>query len=297
MRSNTLRKFLIKELKMNIKNNLSLRNFMEEYNFRPKKKLGQNFLHDKNVIKSIIKEAKVKGENILEIGPGPAILTELMLMNGSNLVISIEKDKNFEGKLLEIKKKYQKNFNYIFADVLDYSFDENNIKNFKIVSNLPYNISVPFILKMNNRKYRLLWKEMILMVQKEVADRLLADKGTKNYGRISLIVGWKNKIERILNVKPSSFIPKPKVDSSLIRIKPLLKYPYAKHETLENIIKVGFSHRRKTIKNNLDQLNIDTNNLLTLAKISPSERAENIDIEGFCRIANFYDKINLQRTS
>ena len=185
MRSNTLRKFLIKELKMNIKNNLSLRNFMEEYNFRPKKKLGQNFLNDKNVIKSIIKEAKVKGENILEIGPGPAILTELMLMNGSNLVISIEKDKNFEGKLLEIKKKYKKNFNYIFADVLDYSFNENNIKNFKIVSNLPYNISVPFILKMNNRKYRLLWKEMILMVQKEVADRLLADKGTKNYGRIS----------------------------------------------------------------------------------------------------------------
>ena len=224
MQLNMLRKFLIKELKMNIKNNLSLRNFMEEYNFRPKKKLGQNFLHDKNVIKSIVKEAKVKGENILEIGPGPAILTELMLMNGSNLVISIEKDKNFEGKLLEIKKKYKKNFNYIFADVLDYSFNENNIKNFKIVSNLPYNISVPFILKMNNRKYRLLWKEMILMVQKEVADRLLADKGTKNYGRISLIVGWKNKIERILNVKPSSFIPKPKVDSSLIRIKPLLKY-------------------------------------------------------------------------
>jgi len=276
---------------MNINNKLSLKNILDEYDFRPKKKLGQNFLHDKNIIESIIKEAKIKGENILEVGPGPAILTELMLMKGANLVLSIEKDESFEEKLSEIKKKYEKRFSYIFADILDYNFDKNRINNFKIISNLPYNISVPFILKMNKENYRLIWKEMILMVQKEVADRLLAVKGAKNYGRISVIMGWKNKIERIFNVKPSSFIPKPKVDSSLIRITPLMKYPNARHETLEKIIKLSFSHKRKTIKNNLDQLNIDTNNLLDLAKINPSERAENIEIENFCRIANLYEKI------
>ncbi|MEC7380945.1 MAG: 16S rRNA (adenine(1518)-N(6)/adenine(1519)-N(6))-dimethyltransferase RsmA [Pseudomonadota bacterium] len=276
---------------MNINNKLSLKNILDEYDFRPKKKLGQNFLHDKNIIESIIKEAKIKGENILEVGPGPAILTELMLMKGANLVLSIEKDDSFEKKLSEIKKKYEKRFSYIFADILDYNFDKNRINNFKIISNLPYNISVPFILKMNKENYRLIWKEMILMVQKEVADRLLAVKGAKNYGRISVIMGWKNKIERIFNVKPSSFIPKPKVDSSLIRITPLMKYPDARHETLEKIIKLSFSHKRKTIKNNLDQLNIDTNNLLDLAKINPSERAENIEIEDFCRIANLYEKI------
>ncbi|MEC9414255.1 MAG: 16S rRNA (adenine(1518)-N(6)/adenine(1519)-N(6))-dimethyltransferase RsmA [Pseudomonadota bacterium] len=276
---------------MNINNKLSLKNILDEYDFRPKKKLGQNFLHDKNIIESIIKEAKIKGENILEVGPGPAILTELMLMKGANLVLSIEKDDSFEKKLSEIKKKYEKRFTYIFADILDYNFDKNRINNFKIISNLPYNISVPFILKMNKENYRLIWKEMILMVQKEVADRLLAVKGAKNYGRISVIMGWKNKIERIFNVKPSSFIPKPKVDSSLIRITPLMKYPDARHETLEKIIKLSFSHKRKTIKNNLDQLNIDTNNLLDLAKINPSERAENIEIEDFCRIANLYEKI------
>lgn len=276
---------------MNINNKLSLKNILDEYDFRPKKKLGQNFLHDKNIIESIIKEAKIKGENILEVGPGPAILTELMLMKGANLVLSIEKDESFEEKLSEIKKKYEKRFSYIFADILDYNFDKNRINNFKIISNLPYNISVPFILKMNKENYRLIWKEMILMVQKEVADRLLAVKGVKNYGRISVIMGWKNKIERIFNVKPSSFIPKPKVDSSLIRITPLMKYPDARHETLEKIIKLSFSHKRKTIKNNLDQLNIDTNNLLDLAKINPSERAENIEIEDFCRIANLYEKI------
>jgi len=214
-----------------------------------------------------------------------------MLMKGANLVLSIEKDESFEEKLSEIKKKYEKRFSYIFADILDYNFDKNRINNFKIISNLPYNISVPFILKMNKENYRLIWKEMILMVQKEVADRLLAVKGAKNYGRISVIMGWKNKIERIFNVKPSSFIPKPKVDSSLIRITPLMKYPDARHETLEKIIKLSFSHKRKTIKNNLDQLNIDTNNLLDLAKINPSERAENIEIENFCRIANLYEKI------
>jgi len=276
---------------MNINNKLSLKNILDEYDFRPKKKLGQNFLHDKNIIESIIKEAKIKGENILEVGPGPAILTELMLMKGANLVLSIEKDESFEEKLSEIKKKYEKRFSYIFADILDYNFDKNRINNFKIISNLPYNISVPFILKMNKENYRLIWKEMILMVQKEVADRLLAVKGAKNYGRISVIMGWKNKIERIFNVKPSSFIPKPKVDSSLIRITPLMKYPDARHETLEKIIKLSFSHKRKTIKNNLDQLNIDTNNLLDLAKINPSERAENIEIEDFCRISNLYEKI------
>lgn len=276
---------------MNINNKLSLKNILDEYDFRPKKKLGQNFLHDKNIIESIIKEAKIKGENILEVGPGPAILTELMLMKGANLVLSIEKDESFEEKLSEIKKKYEKRFSYTFADILDYNFDKNRISNFKIISNLPYNISVPFILKMNKENYRLIWKEMILMVQKEVADRLLAVKGAKNYGRISVIMGWKNKIERIFNVKPSSFIPKPKVDSSLIRITPLMKYPDARHETLEKIIKLSFSHKRKTIKNNLDQLNIDTNNLLDLAKINPSERAENIEIEDFCRIANLYEKI------
>tara|TARA_B100000029_G_scaffold111987_1_gene104072 strand:- start:2180 stop:3016 length:837 start_codon:yes stop_codon:yes gene_type:complete len=276
---------------MNINNKLSLKNILDEYDFRPKKRLGQNFLHDKNIIESIIKEAKIKGENILEVGPGPAILTELMLMKGANLVLSIEKDDSFEKKLSEIKKKYEKRFSYIFADILDYNFDKNRINNFKIISNLPYNISVPFILKMNKENYRLIWKEMILMVQKEVADRLLAFKGAKNYGRISVIMGWKNKIERIFNVKPSSFIPKPKVDSSLIRITPLMKYPDARHETLEKIIKLSFSHKRKTIKNNLDQLNIDTNNLLDLAKINPSERAENIEIEDFCRIANLYEKI------
>ena len=276
---------------MNINNKLSLKNILDEYDFRPKKKLGQNFLHDKNIIESIIKEAKIKGENILEVGPGPAILTELMLMKGANLVLSIEKDESFEEKLSEIKKKYEKRFSYIFADILDYNFDKNRINNFKIISNLPYNISVPFILKMNKENYRLIWKEMILMVQKEVADRLLAVKGAKNYGRISVIMGWKNKIERIFNVKPSSFIPKPKVDSSLIRITPLMKYPDARHETLEKIIKLSFSHKRKTIKNNLDQLNIDTNNLLDLAKINPSERAENIEIENFCRIANLNEKI------
>lgn len=276
---------------MNINNKLSLKNILDEYDFRPKKKLGQNFLHDKNIIESIIKEAKIKGENILEVGPGPAILTELMLMKGANLVLSIEKDESFEEKLSEIKKKYEKRFSYTFADILDYNFNKNRISNFKIISNLPYNISVPFILKMNKENYRLIWKEMILMVQKEVADRLLAVKGAKNYGRISVIMGWKNKIERIFNVKPSSFIPKPKVDSSLIRITPLMKYPDARHETLEKIIKLSFSHKRKTIKNNLDQLNIDTNNLLDLAKINPSERAENIEIEDFCRIANLYEKI------
>ena len=111
------------------------------------------------------------------------------------------------------------------------------------------------------------------------------------------MVKWKNKVERIFNIKPTSFIPKPKVESSLIRIKPNNNYITTKYSSLEKLVKLSFAHRRKTIKNNLNNLNIDTDKLLLLSKINPQERAENIDIKGFCNLSNNYDKIILERIS
>lgn len=276
---------------------LSLKKTIDEYNLTPKKNLGQNFLHDKNIILSIINNAKVKNENIFEVGPGPAILTELMLINGAKSVFSIEKDSSFESRLLELKNNYKDKFEYSFLDILTFNFDKYPKKEFKIVSNLPYNISIPFIFKMLNSGKNVIWKEMILMVQKEVADRIIATKGNKNYGRISIMTKWNNQVERLFNVKPTSFIPKPKVESSVIRIKPLNKFISVKYSTLEKIVKLSFGHRRKTIKNNLSKLNINADNLLLLSKIDPNERAENISIEEFCSLSNNYDQIILERTS
>ena len=269
----------------------SLREIIREYNIKPKKKLGQNFLHDKNIISSIIKNVNVRDEDIIEIGPGPGILTENILKNKARSLLVIEKDDSFEVNLKKIKNKYKDNFIYLIHDVIDFDFNKLTKKEYKIVSNLPYNISVPFILKMIKIRRVISWKDMILMVQKEVAERITANIGTKNYGRLSIMVNLNNDVKKLLNVKPSSFIPKPKVDSTVIKISPKNKNLNINEEVFEKIVKICFSQRRKKIKNNLDQLNTNTSLLLELSNIDPDIRAENINIEGFLRISKNYEKL------
>ena len=269
----------------------SLREIIKEYNIKPKKKLGQNFLHDKNIISSIINNVNVKDEDIIEIGPGPGMLTENILKNKARSLLVIEKDDSFEVNLKKIKNKYKDNFIYLINDVIDFDFNKLIKKEYKIVSNLPYNISVPFILKMIKIRGVISWKDMVLMVQKEVAERITADIGTKNYGRLSIMVNLNNDVEKLLNVKPSSFIPKPKVDSTVIKISPKNKNLNINEEIFEKIVKICFSQRRKKIKNNLDQLNTNTSLLLELSNIDPDIRAENINIEGFLRISKNYEKL------
>ena len=132
---------------------------------------------------------------------------------------------------------------------------------------------------------------MILMVQKEVAERITAKINTKNYGRLSIMVNLNNDVKKLLNVKPSSFIPRPKVDSTVIKISPKNKDININTEVFEKIVKTCFSQRRKKVKNNLDQLNINTVSLLELSNIDPDLRAENIDIEGFIRISRNYEEL------
>ena len=276
-------------MKKNYEN--SLREIIKEYNIKPKKKLGQNFLHDKNIISSIINNVNVKDEDIIEIGPGPGILTENILKNKARSLLAIEKDDSFEVNLKKIKNKYKDNFIYLIDDVIDFDFNKLTKKEYKIVSNLPYNISVPFILKMIKIRRVISWKDMILMVQKEVAERITANIGTKNYGRLSIMVNLNNDVKKLLNVKPSSFIPKPKVDSTVIKISPKNKNLNINEEVFEKIVKICFSQRRKKIKNNLDQLNTNTSLLLELSNIDPDIRAENINIEGFLRISKNYEKL------
>jgi len=276
---------------MNKKYENSLREIIKEYNLKPKKKLGQNFLHDKNIISSIINKADVENEDIIEIGPGPGILTENILKNKARSLLAIEKDDSFKVNLKKIKSNYRDNFDYLINDVIDFDFKKLTKKKYKFVSNLPYNISVPFILKMIKIRKTIPWKEMILMVQKEVAERITANINTKNYGRLSIIVNLNNDVKKLLNVKPSSFIPRPKVDSTVIKISPKKKYINVNNEVFEKIVKVSFSQRRKKIKNNLDQLDINTISLLELSKIDPDLRAENIDIDGFIRISKNYEEL------
>ena len=276
-------------MKKNYEN--SLREIIKEYNLKPKKKLGQNFLHDKNIISSIVNKANIEDEDIIEIGPGPGILTESILNNKARSLLAIEKDDSFEVNLKKIRSNYRDNFDYLINDAIDFDFKKLTKKNYKFVSNLPYNISVPFILKMIRIRKIIPWKEMILMVQKEVAERITAKINTKNYGRLSIMVNLNNDVKKLLNVKPSSFIPRPKVDSTVIKISPKNKDININTEVFEKIVKTCFSQRRKKVKNNLDQLNINTISLLELSNIDPDIRAENIDIEGFIRISRNYEEL------
>ena len=276
-------------MKKNYENSLS--EIIKEYNLKPKKKLGQNFLHDKNIISSIVNKANIEDEDIIEIGPGPGILTESILNNKARSLLAIEKDHSFEVNLKKIRSNYRDNFDYLINDIIDFDFKKLTKKNYKFVSNLPYNISVPFILKMIRIRNIIPWKEMILMVQKEVAERITAKINTKNYGRLSIMVNLNNDVKKLLNVKPSSFIPRPKVDSTVIKISPKNKDININTEIFENIVKTCFSQRRKKVKNNLDQLNINTISLLELSNIDPDIRAENIDIEGFIRISRNYEEL------
>ena len=276
-------------MKKNYEN--SLREIIKEYNLKPKKKLGQNFLHDKNIISSIVNKANIEDEDIIEIGPGPGILTESILNNKARSLLAIEKDDSFEVNLKKIRSNYRDNFDYLINDIIDFDFKKLTKKNYKFVSNLPYNISVPFILKMIRIRKIIPWKEMILMVQKEVAERITAKINTKNYGRLSIMVNLNNDVKKLLNVKPSSFIPRPKVDSTVIKISPKNKDININIKIFEKIVKTCFSQRRKKVKNNLDQLNINTISLLELSNIDPDIRAENIDIEGFIRISRNYEEL------
>ena len=272
-------------------NKTTLKKIFDELDVKPKKHLGQNFLHDLNIIKAIVKGANVENENIIEIGPGPGNLTELIIKQKPKTIFAIEKDESFRKKLEDIKINNFKLFEYKIDDVLNFDFTKLEKKNYKIISNLPYNISVPFITYMIKFQNNIKWKDMTLMVQKEVADRILADTGTKNYGRLSLMVGLKNNITKLMNVNPTCFFPRPKVESTVIKIIPKEDKHNLNQEIFEKIVKICFSQRRKTIKNNLDQLKINTRLLLKQSKINANLRPENIDLEGFCRISINYKKL------
>ena len=215
---------------------------------RAKKSLGQNFLNDNNIIEKIISTVDIKNKTILEIGPGTGNLTSVILKNNPKKVFVIEKD-NQLAKLLG--KDFGSNLEIINNDVLKINENEIDKDILTVFGNLPYNISTEILCKwILNIKGKNFWFDnLVLMFQKEVADRIIADYNTKNYGRLAILSKWKLKIEKICDVKPSSFFPKPKVDSSVLLLKPKLNFfPLKDPKNLEKLTRTFFMHRRKMLK-------------------------------------------------
>ena len=225
-------------------------NFMSQYNFVASKKLGQNFLHDQNIKINIVNSANLNNKyQVIEIGPGLGSITDIILEKKCN-IIAVELDKRLYEFLVNkyINNSYIKLIN---NDILKINFDDlplDKTKKTKIIANLPYSISSQIILKL--LKFNL-FDEAIIMVQKEMANRMLSKVNTSDYNAFTILINLVFDIKLLFDVHPDNFIPKPKVDSTVIKLIPNLKINYDDLDSLMQFLKISFHSRRKTLFNNL----------------------------------------------
>ena len=257
---------------------------------KAKKSLGQNFLNDKNVLQKIINSVNIENKSILEVGPGTGNLTSYILENKPKKVIVIEKDNLL---VQELRKLFGKRITIINEDIL--KINETNFFNEKmtVFGNVPYNISTEIITKWIINSKNILWFDcLILMFQKEVADRIIAEFNTSNYGRLSIICNWKLYIKKICDIKPEAFSPKPKVDSSLLFFYPKKNFIKIENpKNLEKITRVFFNQRRKMLKKPFNQLFNGNQKVLDKLKINLTLRPQNLDFETYYKLAHEYENL------
>ena len=257
---------------------------------KPKKSLGQNFLIDGNIIDKILNIVDIQKKDVLEIGPGTGNLTSAILNKNPNKLLVIEKDNELAENL---KTNFDNAIEVINNDILN--LDENSLSTSKLIvfGNLPYNISTEILCKwILNIKENHWFEYLILMFQKEVADRIVAKFNTKNYGRLSILANWILEIEKICDVKPTSFSPVPKVDSSVLFFKPKKNFfKLDNPKNIEKITRIFFMHRRKMIKKPYNQLFDGNTEVASKLKIDLNLRPQNLDFETYFRIVNEYEKL------
>ena len=257
---------------------------------KPKKSLGQNFLIDHDVLNTIVESFDICNKIVLEIGPETGNLTNYILEKNPKKVLVIEKD----NKLAEnLKFKFSNLINIINDDVLN--IDENSLFEEKVVvfGNLPYNISTEILSKwITNIKNNFWFDALILMFQKEVADRIIANFNTSSYGRLSVLAKWKLNITKIIDIKPNSFKPKPKVDSSLLFFTPKKDfYKIRDSKNLEKITRVFFNNRRKMIKKPYNQIFNGNLRILEKLKLDLNLRPQNLDCDTYYKLTEEYEKL------
>jgi len=257
---------------------------------RAKKSLGQNFLTDKIVLDKIVNTTSIKDKNILEIGPGTGNLTSFILKNNPKKVFVVEKDNNLAENLT---KTFNNQLTVLNEDIL--KFDENSLCSEKVTvfGNLPYNISTEILSKwIINLKDNFWFDNLILMFQKEVADRIIAKFNTSSYGRLSILANWKLNIKKICDVKPESFYPKPKIDSSLLFFSPKKNFYKIKNpENLEKITRIFFNQRRKMLKKPFNQLFNGDQRVLNKLKIDLNLRPQNLDFDKYYQLTCEYENL------
>ena len=257
---------------------------------RPKKSLGQNFLIDHNVLEQIVDAAEVTNKEVLEIGPGSGNLTTFILKKKPKKVYVIEKDDDLA---LILKDKFTNEINIINDDVLKISEDKISSEKLTVFGNLPYNISTEILSKWITNIDKNFWFEsLVLMFQKEVAERIIAESNTSKYGRLSILSHWKLNIKKIIDIKPQSFSPRPKIDSTLLLFTPRENFFELKDaKNLEMITRVFFSQRRKMLKKPFNKIFNNAKEISEKFNIDLNLRPQNLKAEIYFKLVKEYENL------
>jgi 16S rRNA (adenine1518-N6/adenine1519-N6)-dimethyltransferase len=269
-----------------------LREVIRRHDLSAKKSLGQNFLLDLNLTARIARSGgPLEGIAVVEIGPGPGGLTRALIASGARRVIAVERDSRAVAALDEIAAHYPGRLTIVPGDALAVDvapyLDGGPAR---LVANLPYNIATALLVRWLATEPWPPWFDMmVLMFQREVAERIVAKPGEKPYGRLAVLVGWRSEAKILFDVAPSAFVPPPKVTSSVVRLIPRAAPLPCVRATLERVTAAAFGQRRKMLRQSLRALGLDPTLLLAATGIDGAARAEEITIEGFVALANALD--------
>ena len=261
---------------------------------KAKKSLGQNFLIDNNILNKIVENGNITNDSdVLEIGPGTGNLTKYILEKKPNKVFLIEKDNRLS---LILEEKFKDQVNIINDDVLKISEHLLSKKKLIVFGNLPYNISTEILSKWITSLNKNFWfSKLILMFQKEVADRIIAKLNTSNYGRLSILTNWKLEVEKIMDISPNSFYPRPKIYSSLLIFSPKENFFHIKNpKNLELVTRTFFSQRRKMIKKPFNQLFNNVDEISKKLNIKLNLRPQNLSPQTYYEITKEYEILRSQ---
>jgi 16S rRNA (adenine1518-N6/adenine1519-N6)-dimethyltransferase len=265
-----------------------LRDVIRRHGLAAKKSLGQNFLLDLNLTARIARAAgPLAGVDVVEIGPGPGGLTRALIASGARRVIAIERDDRAIAALAEIAEHYPGRLAVVAGNALDYDPRPHlSDAPARIVANLPYNIATALLVSwLTVEPWPPWYDRLVLMFQREVAERLVAGPGSKSYGRLSVLVGWRCEARILFDIAPSAFVPPPKVTSSLVELIPRTAPLACSSRALQRVTEAAFGQRRKMLRQSLKSLGNDPQALLAAAGIAPTERAEDIPVAGFVALA------------
>ena len=265
-----------------------LRDVIATHGLSARKSLGQNFLLDLNLTARIARVAgDLSGSDILDVGPGPGGLTRGLLAEGARRVLAVEKDPRCLPALAEISAAYPGQLEVIEGDALDVNALAHLTPPIRIAANLPYNVGTELLVRwLTPAEWPPVWTSMTLMFQKEVAERIVAAPGSKAYGRLALLAQWRADAHIALHLPPEAFTPPPKVSSAVVHLTALPKARFeADAAVLNRVVAAGFNQRRKMLRSALKGIAPDIEDRLITAGLKPTDRAEQVPLEGFCALA------------